>query len=155
MSSNGRSDLADEVTAGAYADSASGTDDTIIDTINRDIRQMVEERTTSILRAQATPFEPRPPSPSANTIADAFRQLTLADTADSRIASESQHILTLRVPEAIVSGNADSARVASGTTPGGEEETQLEEPPATTSRLDTASPVSPSDIRFCHQCHGP
>jgi hypothetical protein len=122
MSSNGRSDLADEVTAGAYADSASGNDDPIIDTINRNIRQMVEERTSSILRAQATPFEPRPPSPSTNTIADAFRQLTLADAAESRIASESQHILTLRMPEAIVSGDADGARVASGTTTGGKED---------------------------------
>jgi hypothetical protein len=36
MSSNGRSDLADEVTAGVYADSASGNNDKIIDTINRD-----------------------------------------------------------------------------------------------------------------------
>jgi hypothetical protein len=71
MSSNGRSDLADEVTAGAYADSAAGNDDTIIDAIHQDIQRMVEERTTSILRAQAIPFEPRPPSPS-NSIADAF-----------------------------------------------------------------------------------
>jgi hypothetical protein len=58
MSSNGRSDLADENTAGAYADSASGYKDTTIDAIHNDIRQMVEQRTTRILRAQAAPFEP-------------------------------------------------------------------------------------------------
>jgi hypothetical protein len=58
MSSNGRSDLADEVTAGAYADSASDNEDTTINAINNNIRQMVEQRTASILRAQATPFEP-------------------------------------------------------------------------------------------------
>jgi hypothetical protein len=116
---------------------------------------MVEECTTSILRAQATPFELRPPSPSANTIADAFQQLTLADTAESHIASESQHVLTLRMPEAIVSGNADGTRVASGTTARGEETTRPEESQATTGRHDTASPVSPSDLGFCPQCHGP
>jgi hypothetical protein len=43
MSSNGRSDLADEAPAGAYADSASGNEDATIDTIYRDIRRMAEE----------------------------------------------------------------------------------------------------------------
>jgi hypothetical protein len=153
MSSNGRSDLADEATAGAYADSASGNEDAIIDAIYDDIRRMATERTHSILRAQATPFEPRPASP--NTIADAFRQLTLADAAESRATDNTEHVLTLQVPEAIVVGDADSARVASGTATGGEEEARPEEPPATTSRLAPASPVSPSDIGFCDQCHGP
>jgi hypothetical protein len=59
------------------------------------------------------------------------------------------------MPEAIVTGDADSARVASGTVAGSQEAARLEEPPATTSRHASASPVSPSDIGFCHQCHGP
>jgi hypothetical protein len=83
MSSNGRSDLADEATAGAYADSASGNEDAIINTIYDDIRRMAAANEPPILRAQATPFEPRPASP--NTITDAFRQLTLADAAKTRI----------------------------------------------------------------------
>jgi hypothetical protein len=153
MSSNGRSDLADEATAGAYADSASGNEDAIIDSIYDDIRRMATERTNQILRAQATPFEPRPASP--NTIADAFRQLTLADAAETRIAANTEDVLTLQVPEAVVVGDADSARVASGAVVGGEEEARPEEPPATTSRLAPASPVSPTDIGFCDQCHGP
>jgi hypothetical protein len=155
MSSNGHSDLADEATAGVYADSASGNEDATIDAIYDNIRRMAEERTTSILRAQATPFEPQPPSPSTNTIADAFRQLTLADTAESRAASSSEHVLTLQVPKAVISGDADSARVASRTVTGSEEETRFEEPPSATGRHASSSPVSPSDIGFCDQCNGP
>jgi hypothetical protein len=155
MSSNGRSDLADEPTAGAYADSASGPEDAIIDSIYDDIRRMATARTESILRAQATPFEPRPPSPSTDTIANAFRQLTLADAAESRAAAESEHVLTLQVPEAIVTGDADGARVASGAASGSTEEARPEEPPTPSGRHASASPVSPSDIGFCDQCHGP
>jgi hypothetical protein len=81
---------------------------------------MAIERTNRTLRAQATPFEPRPASP--NTIADAFRQLTLADTAETRIAANTEDVLTLQVPEAVVVGDADSARVASGAVVRGEEE---------------------------------
>jgi hypothetical protein len=153
MSSNGRSDLADEATAGAYADSASDNGDAAINAIYDDIRRMATERTASILRAQATPFEPRPASP--NTIADAFRQLTLADAAESHITDNPEHVLTLRVPEAIVTGDVDSTRVASGAATGGQEEIRLEELPTTTGRLAPPSPVSPSDIGFCAQCHGP
>jgi hypothetical protein len=152
MSSNGRSDLADETTAGAYADSASGHKDAVIRDISNDVRRMGEQCT--ILRAQATPFEPRPSSPT-NTIADAFRQLTLADTAESHAASSSEHILMLSVPEAVIAGDVDSTRVALRTAVGSEEETRLEEPPSTTSRLAPSSPVSQSDIGFCAQCHGP
>jgi hypothetical protein len=155
MSSNGQSDLADEPTAGAYPDSASEHEDTIINAIYDDIRHMANERTMSILRAQATPFEPRPPSPVTDTIADAFWQLTLADAAKSRAASGAEHVLTLQVPEAVVVGDADSARVASGAAARSEEAARVEEPPATTGRHASASPVSPSDIGFCDQCHGP
>jgi hypothetical protein len=154
MSSNGSSDLADEATAGAYADSASGNND-IIEAIYNDIRQMAGERTASILRAQATPFEPRPSSPSTNTIADAFRQLMLADAAKTHAANNPEHVLMLHVPEAIITGDADSTRVASGTATGSQEAAQLEEPPTTTGQHASSSPVSPSDIGFCTQCHGP
>jgi hypothetical protein len=155
MSSNGRSDLADEPTAGAYADSASGPEDAIIDSIYDNIWRMATARTASILRAQAVPFEPRPPSPSPDTIANTFQQLTLADAAESRAAASEEQILTLQVPEAIVTGDADSARVASGAVAGSEEETRPEEPPAPSGRHASASPVSPSDLGFCAQCHGP
>jgi hypothetical protein len=155
MSSNGCSDLADETTAGAYADSAAGHEDAVIDSVYDDIRRMATERTTLILRAQAIPFEPRPPSPATDTMADTFQQLTLADAAESRTASNSEHILTLRVPEAIVTGDADSTRVASGTTTGSEEVARPEELTTTTGQLAPSSPVSPSDIGFCAQCHGP
>jgi hypothetical protein len=116
---------------------------------------MAAECSAYMLRAQATPFKPRPPSPSTNTIANAFRQLTLADAAKSRAASSSEHVLTLRVPKAIVSGDADSTRVALGAVTGSEEAARLEEPPTTTGWHASSSPVSPSDIGFCTQCHGP
>jgi hypothetical protein len=155
MSSNGRSDLAEEVTAAAYADSASGNEDAVIDALYDDIRQMATARTKSILRAQATPFEPRPPSPSTDTIANTFRQLTLTDAAESRAANNAEHVLTLRVPKAIVTGDADSTRVALGAALGGTEETRLEEPPAPSGRHASASLVSPSDLGYCTQCAGP
>jgi hypothetical protein len=155
MSSNGLSDLAEETPAGAYADSASGHEDAVIDAIYDDIRRMATECTVSILRAQATPFEPRPPSSSTDTIAIAFRQLTLADTAESRTASHTEHVLTLHVPEAIVTGDADSARVASGAASGSTEKARPEEPPAPSGRHASASLVSPSDLGYCAQCSGP
>jgi hypothetical protein len=58
MSDNGCSDLAEEVTAGAYADSASGCEDDVVNNLYANIRRMASERTASILRAQANPFEP-------------------------------------------------------------------------------------------------
>jgi hypothetical protein len=114
---------------------------------------MATERTNRTLRAQAIPFEPRPASP--NTIADTFRQLTLADAAETRIAANPEGLLTLQVPEAVLIGDADSTGVALGAAVGGEEEARPEEPPTTTSRLAAASPLSPTDIGFCNQCHGP
>jgi hypothetical protein len=123
MSSNGHSDLAEETTAGVYADSAPGNEDAVINAIYDDIRRMATECSASILRAQATPFSPRPPSPSTDNIATAFRQLTLADATESCAASNAKHVLMLCVPEAIVTGDVDSARVASGTVTGSEEAT--------------------------------
>jgi hypothetical protein len=150
MSDNGHSDLAEEVTAGAYADSASGHGDDMVEAIYNDIRQMATERTASILRAQVTPFEPQPPSSPTDTIANAFRQLTLADATETRATADNEHVLTLRIPEASVTGDVDGARVAPGTIAGSEEETRPEEPSTTTGRLDPASPVSPS----CCAAHG-
>jgi hypothetical protein len=152
MSSNGRSDLADEATAGAYADSASGNEDAIIDSIYDDIRRMATERTNpySELRQPHSNHDPHPPTPlptpSDNSPCRRSR---------SRITDNTEDVLTLQVPEAIVVGDVNSARVASGAAAGGEEEARPEEPPTTTSRLASASPVSPSDIGFCDQCHGP
>jgi hypothetical protein len=45
--------------------------------------------------------------------------------------------------------------VASGTVVGSEEEARPEELLATTGQHASASPMSPSDIGFCTQCHGP
>jgi hypothetical protein len=155
MSSNGRSDLADGPTAGAYADSTSGPEEAVIDCIYTNITRMARECTNSILRTTATTFEPRAPTPSANTIADAFRQLTLADTAESRLEDNPNHVLMLCVPEAIVIGDADGSRVASGTASGSTEATRSEEPLVPTGQHASSSPVSPSDIGFCTQCDGP
>jgi hypothetical protein len=154
MSSNG-SDLAHEHPAGAYTDSATGDNQLIIDNIKETIARVSSERTASMLRAIATPFEPRPQSPSAASIADAFRQLSLADTSDALIDNNPDHILMLWVPKALIIRDEDSSPVASGTTVRGSEEAQPEESAVTTSRLAPPSPVSPSDIGFCAQCHGP
>jgi hypothetical protein len=155
MSNNGHSDLAKEVTAGAYADSASGNKDAVVNAIYNDTRWMAAERTASSLNIQATPFKPQPPSSPTDTIANAFRQLTLADATETRATANDEHVLMLHVPKAVVIGDANSTRVASRTVVGSEEETQSEEPPATTGQHASASPVSPSDIGFCAQCHGP
>jgi hypothetical protein len=124
MSSNGRSDLAEEVTAGAYADSASGHEDasSTPSTTTSDEWQQNEPHPSSELRQPHLNHDPLTPTPS---IADAFRQLTLADAAESRATADAEHVLTLRVPEAIVTGDADSTRVASGTAAGSEEEHDL------------------------------
>jgi hypothetical protein len=154
MSSNG-SDLAHEYPAGAYDDAATGDVQPIIDNITETIARVSNERTATMLRAIATPFEPRPQSPSAASIADAFRQLSLSDASDAIIDNNPDHILTLRVPEALIIRNEDSSHVASGTTTGGSEEARPEESAATTSGPPPSSPLSPSDIGFCTQCNGP
>jgi hypothetical protein len=74
-----------------------------------------------MLQALATPFEPRPPSPSAASIADAFRQLSLADTSDSIIDNNPDHVLTLHIPKALVVRNADSSSMALGAVAGSQE----------------------------------
>jgi hypothetical protein len=155
MSSNGCSDLADEATAGAYADSASGAGDAVIDCIYNDIVRMANDCTNSTLCTLAPPFEPRAPTPSPNSIADAFRQLTLADTAESHIADSPEHVLTLSMPEAVLVGDANGLGMASGTIAGSEGVTRPEEPRTTTGRHASSSPVSLADLRFCTQCHGP
>jgi hypothetical protein len=154
MSSNG-SDLAHEYPAGAYDDSATGNVQPIVDNITETIARVSNERTGTMLRAIATPFEPRPQSPSAASIADAFRQLSLSDASDALIDNNPDHVLTLRVPETLIVRNEDGSHVASGTVTRGLEETRPEESEATTSRPTPSSPVSPSDIGFCTQCDGP
>jgi hypothetical protein len=154
MSSNG-SDLAHEYPAGAYNDATTGDSQPIVDDITNTIARVSDERTATMLRAIATPFEPRPQSPSAASIADAFRQLSLFDASDALIDNNPDHVLTLRVPETLIVRNEDGSHVASGTTAGGSEEAQSEEPAATTSGPPPTSPVSPSDIGFCTQCNGP
>jgi hypothetical protein len=68
------------------------------------------------------PFEPQHPSPSAASIADAFRQLSLTNTSNAIIDNNPKHVLMLRVPEALVIGNGDSMHLALGTTARGQEE---------------------------------
>jgi hypothetical protein len=154
MSSNG-SDLAHEYSAGAYDNAATGDTQPIIDNITETIARVSSERTATMLRAIATPFEPRPPSPSAASIADAFRQLSLSDASDTLIDDNPDHVLTLRVPETLIVRNEDGSHVALGTITRGSEEARPEESAATTSGPPPASPMSPSDIGFCTQCDGP
>jgi hypothetical protein len=111
MSSNG-SDVAHKYPAGAYADSAAGNNQPIIDNIRETIARVSNERTATMLWAIATPFKPQPQSPSAASIADAFRQLSLADASDTIIDNNPNHVLMLRVPEALIIRNEDSSPVA-------------------------------------------
>jgi hypothetical protein len=63
MSSNGGSDLAQEYTAGAYPDSASGDEQPVIRHIHNLLINAANTRTqaiTNALRAEATVFSPRP-----------------------------------------------------------------------------------------------
>jgi hypothetical protein len=155
MSSNGGSDTAHEYPAGAYADSTSGNKECVVADIQEAIARVSTERTNVILCADATPFEPRPASPSAASIADTFRQLSLSDASNTIIDNNLDHVLMLHIPEALLVRDADSLSMALGAVAGGQEETQSEELPALSGRHASTSPVSPSDIRFCSQCDGP
>jgi hypothetical protein len=91
MSSDGNNDLAHEYPAGAYDDTAAR--DEILDDIHQSIVDATTRHTAAQLRRfsqpvllneqfvpldpTAVPFEPRSPSPSAQSIADAFRQLSI------------------------------------------------------------------------------
>jgi hypothetical protein len=74
MSSNGRSDLAEEVTAGVYADSASDNNNAI----NCNIQQMVEERTLPYLELRQPHLNP---------------DLHLHPTTPSLMPSDNSHLL--------------------------------------------------------------
>jgi hypothetical protein len=81
MSSNG-SDLAQEYTAGAYADSASGDEQPVIRHIHNLLIDAANTRTqaiTAALRAEAAVFSPRPHTLSleAAEVAEAFRTLSI------------------------------------------------------------------------------
>jgi hypothetical protein len=91
MSSNGHSDLANEYPAGVYDNSTAW--DELLDNIHQAIIDAATNQTAKQLRLlrhpdlldknyvpldpTAVPFEPQSPSPSAQSIANAFRQLSI------------------------------------------------------------------------------
>jgi hypothetical protein len=156
MSDNGRSDLAEETTAGAYADSASGHENamwSMPSTPTSDTWQRNELHLSLGLRQSH--LNPDPPHHRLTPLPTPSDNLPLPTQPKLELQLTTESGLTLQVPEALIVGDVDSARMAPGAATGGEEEARPEEPPATAGRLAPASPVSPSDLGFCTQCHGP
>jgi hypothetical protein len=88
-------------------------------------------------------------------LARCHQLISLSDASDALIDNNPDHVLMLCIPEALIIRNEDSSSVASGAVAGGQEEAQPEDLSASAGRHASASPLSPSDIRFCTQCHGP
>jgi hypothetical protein len=144
MSSDGDSNLAHEYPAGAYDDTADR--DEILDNIHWAIVDAATSHTANQLRhlsqpvllnkayvpldPTAVPFKPQSPSPSAQSIANAFRQLSIHTparlTPDRATAAEAirAHPYEVSVPTTAVVVDADSKSLASGAPSHGAEEVQ-------------------------------
>jgi hypothetical protein len=174
MSSDGNSDLAHEYPAGAYDDTTAR--DELLDDIQRAIVDAATNYTADQLRRTrqpelldeafvplnptASPFEPRSPSPSAQSIANAFRQLSIHTparlTPNGAAAAEASrtHPYEVSVPATAVVGDEDGERVASGAPRSGTTAIRREEP--TTHRSGTHSrSTSIPDNTYCPRCAGP
>jgi hypothetical protein len=123
MSSNG-SDLAQEYTAGVYADSASGDEQPVIRHIHNlliDTANTCTQAITATLRAEAAVFSPRPHTLSmeAAEVAEAFRTLSihtpapLSPTLATNDAIEEGHY-EVSMPKQNIVGYEDSTGMASG-----------------------------------------
>jgi hypothetical protein len=168
MSSNGHSDLANEYPAGAYGDSTN--QDELLDDIHQAIVDAATNQTAEQLRLlrhpdlldennvpldpTAVPFELRSPSPSAQSIANTFRQLSIHTptrlTPDRAAAAEAirTHPHEVSVPATAVVGDEDRSSLASGAPGHGAEEVRREEPAACRSRAHTCTPSIP-DLTHC------
>jgi hypothetical protein len=154
MSSNGGSDLANKYPAGAYADSASGNKH-ILTTSKRLLPECLmrgqpqcSEPLQPLLNLDLShPLPPLLPMPLGNYPSPTPLMLSLTITLTTSLCFESLKPSSL--------GMRTARAVASGTVTGSQEEARPEELLALSSWPAPASLVSPSDIGFCAQCHGP
>jgi hypothetical protein len=164
MSSNGHSDLADEPTAGVYADSASGDKVPVIQHIHNLLIDTTNTRTTAItaaLRAEAAVFSPRPRSLSdeAAEVAQAFRAMSIHTPAPhlsaptTNNAAEEGHY-EVSIPEQNVVGYEDRSSMASGTAAPRQEEVGPEELTVCCHRSHSVD-SSHADLTPCPQCREP
>jgi hypothetical protein len=174
MSSDGDSNLAHEYTAGAYDDTTAR--DKLLDDIHRSIVDAATNYTADQLRrlrhstllnesfaplnTDAVPFEPRSPSPSAQSIANAFRQLSIHTparlTPDGAAVAEAvrTHPYEVSVPATAVVGDADSESLASGAPRASSATVRREEQMTHRSGTRSRSQSIP-DNTHCSRCDGP
>jgi hypothetical protein len=134
MSSDGNNDLAHEYPAGVYDDTAARGE--VLDDLHQAIVDAATNYTADQLRRlsqpvllnesfipldpNAVPFEPRSPSPSAQSITNAFRQLSIHTparlTPDGAAVAEAirAHPYEVSVPTSAVVGDENSESLASG-----------------------------------------
>jgi hypothetical protein len=161
MSSNG-SDLAQEYTAGAYDDSASGDEQPVIRHIPNLLIDTANTRTqaiTAALRAEATVFSPRPHTLEAAEVAEAFRTLSIhtpapisPTLATNDVAEEGHYEISM--PEQNIVGYEDGASVASGAAAPCQEALGSEEPTASR-HWSHSIESSHADLTPCPQCGEP
>jgi hypothetical protein len=167
MSSNAGSDLAQEYTAGAYPDSASGDEVPVIRHIHNLLIDAANTRTqaiTTALRAEAAVFSPRPYdlSTEAAEVADTFKTLSIHTPAPRSPASTTNDVshnpeeghYEVSVPEQNVVGYEDCSSMASGAAAPRQEALGPEEP--TVIRHWSHSVDSSNiDLSPCPQCGEP
>jgi hypothetical protein len=174
MSSDGDNDLAHEYPAGAYDDTTAR--DEHLDDLHQAIVDAATNYTADQLRRlrqpvllnesfvpldpSAVPFEPRSPSPSAQSIANAFRQLSIHTparlTPDGAAAAAiiGTHPYEVSVPASAVVGDEDSESLASGAPRASPAAVRREE--STTHHGGTRSrSTSVPDNTHCPRCDGP
>jgi hypothetical protein len=174
MSSDGDNDLAYEYPTGAYDDTTAR--DEHLDDTHRAIVDAAANYTAGQLRRltqpalldepfvpldpSAAPFEPRSPSPSAQSITNAFRQLSIHTparlTPDGAAAAAiiEAHPYEVSVPASAVVGNEDSESLASGAPRASPAAVRREE--STTHHSGTRSrSTSVPDNTHCPRCDGP
>jgi hypothetical protein len=167
MSSNGGSDLAQENTAGAYSDSASGDERPVIRHIHNLLINAANTHTQAInaaLRAEAAVFSPRPRtlSTEAAEVTQAFRAMSIhtpaprspASTTNIADNTATEGHYEVSVPEQNVVGYEDRSSMASGAVAPHQEEVGLEEPTAHCHQSHSVS-SSHADLSPCPQCREP
>jgi hypothetical protein len=160
MSSNGRSDLAQEYAAGVYPDSASGDEIPLVRHMHNLLIDAANSHTAAInaaLRAEAAVFSPRPRTLSgeAEEVARAFRAMSIHTPAPtSPVATTSpvaeEGLYEVSVPEQNVVGYEDRTGVAPGAAAPRQEEVGPEEPTAHSHRSHSIQ-SSHADLTPCPQ----
>jgi hypothetical protein len=168
MSSNGHSDLAEEPTAGAYADSTSGDEVPVVQHIHNLLVDAANARTQAIfsnLNTTAPPFSPRPCTLSAEAadIANAFQAMSIhtparqspnaTTTNTSNLVEEG--VYEVSIPQQNVVGYEDCTEMAPGTIATGQTMVGPEEPTAGHNWLSSCGLSAHDNLSPGPQCREP